>query len=452
MSANPADLALERLNYFNGQRLAASDFRAEQGHHIGMRRVLNQSLYSSGVVTGLEVDPDKTNKHRVIVRRGLAFDHLGREIFLPDDVYVTAMGVPSTRKGIVFGNLLVISYRDQRTHTVSDGCSVPAPCTACNGDLAWGAPTRITAQTVFEFLDSWPADDSGKIPLAQLDLSRTCEVQGILPGVRKYAMPVKPQQVRGVSIEGEKNIDRSNPKVLYFHVTGGYPEAVALYLRGLPFSSLFYTELGKHNHGISFDSGPVTRDLSHVHTVTAGATSEDGEHTHSFIVDDGETKGGIDVNDTDLDMVTGENPIKPAGKHTHTLSGIAMSNELGPAWKHDHHIGGNTHHTGATDENARVGKPALDLIRDLRISLDGQSITEAVCDQLESKPGQAGKWKVLIGTDVRLNGASLSTGDGTGEIDLLRLGIEIGLGQHKLELGIPDADVGGNLQYNLYVS
>jgi hypothetical protein len=265
-------------------------------------------------------------------------------------------------------------------------------------------------------------------------------------------MPVKPQQVRGLSIEGEKNIDKSNPKILYFHVTGGYPEVVTLYLRGLPFSSLFYTELGKHNHGIAFDTGNVTRDLSHAHTVTAGATSEDGEHTHLFIVDDGENKGGIDVNDTDLDLITGENPIKPAGAHTHTLTGIAMSTELGPAWTHHHHIAGNTHNNGVTDTNARVGKAALDLIHDLKISLDGQSITEAICEQLEAKPGQAGKWKVLVGTDVRLNGTSLSSGDGTGEIDLLKLGIEIGLGQHKLEFRIPDPDAGGNLQYNLYVS
>ena len=44
MSADQPDAALQRLNYANGQRLAAGDFRAEQGHHLGMRRVLNRSL------------------------------------------------------------------------------------------------------------------------------------------------------------------------------------------------------------------------------------------------------------------------------------------------------------------------------------------------------------------------------------------------------------------------
>ena len=71
MSANPADAALARLNYFNGQRLAAADFRTEQGYHVGMRRVLNRSLYSAGIVTGLEVEPDRSDVHRVVVRDGL---------------------------------------------------------------------------------------------------------------------------------------------------------------------------------------------------------------------------------------------------------------------------------------------------------------------------------------------------------------------------------------------
>jgi len=141
MNANPVD-PRERLNYFNGQRLTASDFRTEQGHHDGMRRILNSSLYSLGVVTGLQVSIDPANNHHVIVSHGLAFDYLGREIFLPEDVSVLAMGAPSTTKGVVFGNLLVVSYREQRKNTVAGGCAVTAPSASCSGDLAWGAGDR----------------------------------------------------------------------------------------------------------------------------------------------------------------------------------------------------------------------------------------------------------------------------------------------------------------------
>ena len=164
MSANQAD-DLQRLNYFNGQRLAAGDFRAEQAHHLGMRRVLNRSLYSRGIVVGLEVETRPADKHKVIVREGLAFDHLGREIFVPQDLSVQVMGAPSTTPGVVFGNLLTVSYREQRRFPVSERCAVVTPYKPCSGDLPWGAPTRIAADAVFEFLDSWPADDSGRVVL-----------------------------------------------------------------------------------------------------------------------------------------------------------------------------------------------------------------------------------------------------------------------------------------------
>jgi len=35
---------LERLNYYNGQRLEASDLKVEQEYHIRVRRWLNKSL------------------------------------------------------------------------------------------------------------------------------------------------------------------------------------------------------------------------------------------------------------------------------------------------------------------------------------------------------------------------------------------------------------------------
>ena len=46
---------LERLNYFNGQRLQAADFKLEQDYHMRVRRWLNRSLYTPGIASGLEV-------------------------------------------------------------------------------------------------------------------------------------------------------------------------------------------------------------------------------------------------------------------------------------------------------------------------------------------------------------------------------------------------------------
>jgi len=41
----------------------------------------------------------------VLIRRGLAFDSLGREIFVPMDMTVLVMGAPSTTPGVVFGKV-----------------------------------------------------------------------------------------------------------------------------------------------------------------------------------------------------------------------------------------------------------------------------------------------------------------------------------------------------------
>lgn len=465
MNATPPDDTLARLNYFNGQRLAAGDLRTEQKYHMGMRRVLNRSLYSPGIVVGLEVEPDKADpakpgdlswKHRVIVRHGLAFDHLGREIFLPVDMRVQVSGAPSTTPGVVFGNLLTIAYREQRTQPAASRCTVGAPCQPCSGDLPWGAPTRIVADAVFEALDSWPAEDSGKIVLSQVELGSGCQVVRTAPGVRRYAVPVKPQTVRPISLEGEKDIDQSNPKVLYFHIEGGMPDSAVLHLRSRPFPSLYYTEMGRHSHAISFNTQDTSKNLAHFHTATAGGTDSQGDHTHTFIVDDGEVKGGIDVNKTNGDTIQGQNPINHAGAHTHSLVGLQLSTELGPnPWLHHHAVQGASDNAGVSDVAVRAPIPpatstsALRYLINVRVIFDEvDDITDRILDQLRSKAGQAASWPTL--GDAGTN--ALALGDGTDEIDLLKIpGLEIGLGRHTLTFRVTQPGVGGTLQYNLYV-
>ncbi len=464
MSANPSNDALARLNYFNGQRLAASDFRSEQAYHLGVRRLLNRSLYSAGIVKGLEVLKHPGDTHKVLVRGGLAFDHLGREIALLADAEVQVMGAPSTTKGVVFGNLLAVSYREQRTQPAQDGCMVTVPGQACAGDLAWGAPTRIAADVVFEFLDSWPAADSGKVVLAQLELDATCRVERVMPGVRRYAVPVKPQQVRAVSLEGEKDIDSANPKVLYFHVDGGFPSEVTLYLRARKFSSLYYTELGRHTHHLKFNTAAGGGASSHTHPLDLGgiALAEAGEHRHEiWAFSDDKQSGAVELGDNNegpwaLTGAGGEMggranmEVKPSGKHTHTVAAGSVPSKTGeggtlPA--HTHAIDQNSDSTGVQPDS-RAGT-ALGYVDKLRVFLDGQDITLPLLQQLAAKPGQAASWAQLGDGS---NGHALASPEGTGEVDLLKLGVEIGLGQHKLEFKVLQPNVGGSVQYNLYVS
>src|SRR5262245_39657245 len=118
MTVDQSDDVLQRLNYFNGERLMAGDLRTEQDYHVGVRRLLNRSLYAPGIVIGMKVEliksSDPVDKRSVLVRSGLAFDNQGREIYLPEDVKVQVMGAPSSTPGVVFGNLLVVSYRETR--------------------------------------------------------------------------------------------------------------------------------------------------------------------------------------------------------------------------------------------------------------------------------------------------------------------------------------------------
>jgi hypothetical protein len=479
MSANPADEALERLNYFNGQRLAANDFRAEQGYHLGMRRVLNRSLYSPGIIVGLEVEPDKTNTHRVIVRHGLAFDNRGREIFLPIDVFVQAMGAPSSNKGVVFGNLLVISYREQRSHPVSDGCAVAAPCTPCSGDLAWGAPTRIVADAMFEILDSWPSDDSGRVVIAQLELSKTCEVVRVLPGVRKYAVPVKPQTVIPVSIEGEKDIDTENAKEIHFHIAGGFPERAVLMLRARKFSSLYYSEIGEHVHPLDLKIDDHPAVAGHQHKLTNATTDQklDPEtlHFNAWVVrgdpqdfafrlwKNGQVQGDLWNDPPNL----GPHLRITNTLHSHGFDANAQTDAAGAIGALNHHFNKQvTESFGVTAlsppprQKARDGRNEYGYVKNLRVHLDGigpaNDITNLILAQLKAR--QPAAWDELgDGTGTH----ALASDEGTDEIDLLKLGIELGLGGHTIRLSLvpPIAgdtdfgqDRGGQVQYNLYVS
>ena len=457
MSANTSDEALERLSYFNGQRLVAADFRSEQSHHVAMRRVLNRSLYSAGIVTGLEVEPDGSDAHRVIVRAGLAFDHLGREIFLPADVSVLATGVPSSTPGEVFGNLLVVSYRETRRFPVQGGCTIGAPYRACAGELAWGAPTRIVADAVFEVLDSTPAADSGKVVLAQIELSKTCEVVRASPGVRKYAVPVKAGKTRVLSLAGDADVAPDCPKVLHFHVADGLPERALLYLRGGTISSLWYSELAKHGHNLNIDvsGGQWVVDFDHTHTFDPDSETElAGAHRHAFwAANDGQdNSGGFKVADNRWDESNSvkikasdpDSPLEERDDHFHKLTNVT----IGPPDRTTDTItpdftASSIEETGM-EPGVRQRENPYTYFKELKVKLDGMPVTEKILQQIPSF-AQLG-----VGSSTTPDSEPFVT-DGTPAIDLLLLGVDLLPGAHKLEFVIPNGKGGGKLFYEMYV-
>lgn len=88
--------SIQRLNYFFGQLLTEGDLRAEQGYHVGLRRLMQREAFGTGTVTGLKVKASTTALDGVIIEAGLAMDPAGRELVLLDDTCIVIADVQKT--------------------------------------------------------------------------------------------------------------------------------------------------------------------------------------------------------------------------------------------------------------------------------------------------------------------------------------------------------------------
>jgi hypothetical protein len=485
---------LDRLNYYNGQRLEASDLKLEQQYHIRVRRWLNKSLYTTGIASGLEVTQDPANAMNVIVSPGLALDSQGREIILLDQVSIGVVGKPSSLAGIVDGNYLTIQYSELVTEDVQDGCSPIAgkKCGCGNGGstLAWGGPALVRAQALLGWTDALPSDTSGKIVLAQVELKSDCTVNSVHPEVRRYVGAASEALVHQFALEGARDFDSKNNQRIYFHIRGRQPTAVTLYLYGERFSSTYYTELGHHTHGGTLDAaqtGPAPRVDPHAHgpgtlsaltDAQAGSATVNHGHTMQAYTSLGNLtnppngemgKGGIYIS-SELDIGPAKvvhlltdangNPVKtflseadpqigPDGDHAHTIGGLTDTTpNVPPATAlHTHSIGSNVSvgFAGVTDVNADTGRPALSYLDDLQISIDGKPQTANIQTQLQdANPTE--NW-TTIGNGFA-NHDLVVHGTGPIKLDFLS-GVRFEEGEHVIEFSV--AGGGGRLLYNLYV-
>src|ERR1700682_1067119 len=74
-------MLLERLQFFNGQRLAATDLQSIDDLNRQMRWLHNQSLHQPGVGNGYAITGKKGDRE-VTIQPGYAIDSTGREIVL----------------------------------------------------------------------------------------------------------------------------------------------------------------------------------------------------------------------------------------------------------------------------------------------------------------------------------------------------------------------------------
>ncbi len=112
MSLASASQFLERIRFFDGQRLFASDLQALESFHREMRWLHNQSLHQPGVGSGFAVAGMKGDRE-VVIRTGYAIDDLGREIVLTQDTTLPIPPVAGDGYGRSVFFDLTVSYPDE---------------------------------------------------------------------------------------------------------------------------------------------------------------------------------------------------------------------------------------------------------------------------------------------------------------------------------------------------
>src|SRR6266542_3033594 len=99
-----------------------------------------------------------------------------------------------------------------------------------------------------------------------------------------YFLTIRYGQVPAFALEGGRDIDPQHPGTLRFHVRGGRPSAVILYLRGEPFTPYYYTELGSHAHSLEKRSTADASMPDHIHDFSNVNTKASGTHGHNVQV------------------------------------------------------------------------------------------------------------------------------------------------------------------------
>lgn len=102
---------LERVQFFNGQRLFANDLQSLEAFNREMRWLHNQSLHQPGVGSGYGVAGDIGDR-QVTISPGYAMDSLGREIILTKTLTQAIPPVADNGSGNSVFYLLTVSYPD----------------------------------------------------------------------------------------------------------------------------------------------------------------------------------------------------------------------------------------------------------------------------------------------------------------------------------------------------
>jgi hypothetical protein len=119
---------LERIQFFNGERLFASDLQSLESFNREMRWLHNQSLHQPGVASGFQVTGNIGDR-QVTVSPGYALDCCGREIVLTESQVLEIPPVADDGSGNPAFYDLTVAYPDDSQLTPSEsrtGICTPA--------------------------------------------------------------------------------------------------------------------------------------------------------------------------------------------------------------------------------------------------------------------------------------------------------------------------------------
>jgi len=110
---------LERIQFFNGQRLFANDLQTLEAFNREMRWLHNQSLHQPGVGSGYAVTGN-IGAREVVISPGYALDSVGREIILTETMDLAIPPVADNGSGGSVFYLLTVSYPNDSDLTASE--------------------------------------------------------------------------------------------------------------------------------------------------------------------------------------------------------------------------------------------------------------------------------------------------------------------------------------------
>ncbi|NUO81207.1 hypothetical protein HUU05_14100, partial [candidate division KSB1 bacterium] len=192
------EFKIQRVNYFEGQRLRVKDFEDEQTYHLDMRRRHNKNLHNWGIAAGLKVNREKdTNK--ITISPGMAIDVDGYEIVLDEPwVVENILTLTSSASGDF---ILTLAYADEKVSSAADGI--------CSTGL-----TRVAEKAAL-FLRAEIGDfirNGTEVPLAKIVLEN-CRITGDPDeSVREEVSQGKAVKITGDTMTGQLTIDLSAAK------------------------------------------------------------------------------------------------------------------------------------------------------------------------------------------------------------------------------------------------